>query len=34
VEDHPALLATGVSRVFTSEMKLDDVVSEVAEALR
>jgi methylmalonyl-CoA mutase C-terminal domain/subunit len=33
-EDHPALLALGVKRIFTSEMALDDVVAAIAEVLR
>ncbi len=33
VEDQPELLAMGVSRIFTSEMKLPDVVAALAESL-
>ncbi len=33
VEDQPELLAMGVSRIFTSEMKLPDVVAALAETL-
>lgn len=33
-EDREALRAMGVTRVFTSEMPLDEVIAQVAEALR
>ena len=33
VEDQPELLAMGVKRIFTSEMKLPDVVASLAESL-
>ena len=32
-EDHEKLIAMGVARVFTSEMRLDDVTAQVAAAL-
>ena len=32
-EDRPGLMALGVVGIFTSEMKLDDVVAELARAL-
>lgn len=32
--DQPELLTMGVSRIFTSEMKLPDVISQLAELLR
>ncbi len=33
IEDQPELLAMGVSRIFTSEMKLPDVIAALAETL-
>ena len=33
VDDQPELLAMGVARIFTSEMKLPDVVAALAESL-
>lgn len=33
-EDHPALLALGVKRIFTSEMALPDVISALGNDLR
>jgi len=32
-EDHPALLAQGVAAIFTSDMRLDDVVATLAAKL-
>ena len=32
-DDHPTLLAAGVSKIFTSEMTLESVISELDEAL-
>lgn len=34
VADQPELLTMGVSRIFTSEMKLPDVIGQLAELLR
>ena len=32
-DDHPTLLAAGVSKIFTSEMTLESVITELDEAL-